>query len=96
MNRSDAKCSVNCSGRCRRWRKSGARRARRKKEIGMTAFDWDYVLYTGLSGSCGAITGQAPAVLEETPEHLIQVDEIGRRMKLIKKSSLIPCRWTTR
>ena len=34
----------------------------------MTAFDWDYVLYTGLSASCGAITGQAPAVLEETPD----------------------------
>ena len=33
------------------WRKQGAT----AKEIGMTAFDWDYVLKTGLSGHTAAV-----------------------------------------
>ena len=46
------------------WRRQGAT----EKEIGMVAFDWDYVLKTGLSGHCGPITDLQPAVLEDTPE----------------------------
>ena len=41
------------------WRAQGAT----EKEIGMAAFDWDYVLKTGLSAGCGPITGLTPTVL---------------------------------
>ncbi len=68
------------------WRRQGAT----EKEIGMTAFDWDYVLKTWLSGNCGAVTGMGTVVLEDTPEYSIQRDPMGRTMKLIKASATIP------
>jgi len=68
------------------WRSQGAT----EKEIGMTAFDWDYVLKTGLAGNCGAITDLKPVVLEETPEYTITRDGMGRTMKLIHQSATIP------
>ena len=68
------------------WRRQGAT----EKEIGMTAFDWDYVTRTGLPGHTGAITGIASVVLEDTPEYTISTDRMGRRMKLIKSSASIP------
>ena len=52
------------------WRAQGAT----EKEIGMTAFDWDYVLYTHLGGNCSAVTDREPVVIEDTPEQLIRVD----------------------
>ena len=61
-----------------------------QKEIEMTAFDWDYVLYTWLAGNCSARTGQQAVVLEDTPEYSIQRDGMGRTMKLIKQSATIP------
>ena len=68
------------------WRAQGAT----EKEIGMTAFDWDYALYTWLGGRCGPITDRSTVVLEETPDYLIQMDGMGRTMKLIKRSATIP------
>jgi len=68
------------------WRAQGAT----EKEIGMTAFDWDYVLYTWLGVTCGPLTGRRTVVLEDTPEYSIQVDGMGRTMKLIKQSATIP------
>ena len=68
------------------WRRQGAT----EKEIGMTAFDWDYVLYTHLPGNTGAITGRQEVILEDTPEYTISVDRMGRKMKLIKNSATIP------
>lgn len=68
------------------WRAQGAS----EKEIGMTAFDWDYVLNTWLGGNCAAMTGRTAEVIEDTPDYTIQVDEMGRKMKLIKKSATIP------
>jgi len=68
------------------WRRQGAT----EKEIGMTAFDWDFVTKTWLSGGCGAITGIEARVLEDTPEYSISIDGYGRKMKLIKKSATIP------
>ena len=68
------------------WKKQGATPA----EIGLTAFDWDYVLKTWLSGGCGPITGLKPVVLEDTPEYTITRDGLGRTMKLIKSSATIP------
>jgi len=70
----------------REWRRQGAT----EKEIAMTAFDWDYVLKTYLAGECGAVTGQQATVLEDTPEYTITLDEMGRKMKLIKSSASIP------
>jgi len=68
------------------WRSQGAT----QKEIDLTAFDWDYVKRTGLAGVTGAVTGITPKVLEETPEYTISTDVMGRRQKLIKKSSTLP------
>jgi len=68
------------------WRRQGAT----EKEIAMTAFDWDYVLKTGLAAHCGAITGRKSVILEDTPEYTISLDGLGRKMKLIKKSASIP------
>ena len=68
------------------WRRQGAT----EKEIGMVAFDWDYVLKTFLSADCGPITGLTPTVLEDTPEYTITRDGLGRTMKLIKSSATLP------
>ncbi len=68
------------------WRKQGAT----EKEIAMTAFDWDYVLYTHLPVRTGAVTGQGTTVLEDTPEIRITRDHMGRTMRLFKCSATIP------
>ena len=68
------------------WRAQGAT----QKEIDLVAFDWDYVLKTGLSANCGPITGLTPTVLEDTPEYTISRDGLGRKMKLIKSSATLP------
>ena len=68
------------------WRAQGAT----EKEIGMVAFDWDYVLKTFISSGCGPITGLQPTVLEDTPEYTISIDGLGRKKKLIKQSATIP------
>ncbi|MBE6559731.1 MAG: hypothetical protein E7662_01295 [Ruminococcaceae bacterium] len=68
------------------WRAQGAS----EKEIGMTAFDWDYVMRTSLSGSTGAHTGLKKVILEDTPEYTISRDTYGRKMKLIKSSATLP------
>ena len=47
------------------WRSQGAS----EKEIGMTAFDWDFVLKTGVSGACGPISEIEPKILEDTGEY---------------------------
>ena len=68
------------------WRRQGAS----EKEINMTAFDWDYVLRTELAGTCHAVTGIKPVVLEDTPEYTLSIDRRGRKQKLIKSSASIP------
>lgn len=68
------------------WRRQGAS----AKEIALTAFDWDYVLQTKLSGNCKASSGIETKVLEDTPEYRISIDTLGRRAKLCKKSASIP------
>lgn len=67
------------------WRKQGAT----EKEINMTAFDWDYVLKTFVAGNAFAVTGQQTVMLEDTPEYTITLDQMGRKMKLIKRSASI-------
>jgi len=68
------------------WRSQGAS----EKEIGMTAFDWDFVLKTGVSGACGPISEIEPKILEDTGEYTLSIDAYGRKTKLIKKSATIP------
>ena len=68
------------------WRAQGAS----EKEIGMTAFGWDYALLTHLSGHTGAVTGITPRVLEDTPDITVSVDAMGRKTKLFKQSATIP------
>ena len=68
------------------WRMQGAT----EKEINMSAFDWDYVLKTGLPGVCGAVTGLTPRIISDDPECTVSIDEMGRRSKLFKKSATIP------
>jgi len=67
------------------WRRQGAS----AKEISMTAFDWDYVLKTGLSGNCGPITGIKPVTLEDTPLYTKGIDHYGRQTLLFKQSATI-------
>ena len=68
------------------WRLQGAS----ESEISMHAFDWDYVLYSSLPGNCGAVTGIAPRILEDTPDRTVLTDGMGRLSKLFKKSATIP------
>lgn len=68
------------------WRRQGAT----AKEIDMTAFDWDYVLKTWLSGKTGAVTGKKAVILEDNPEYTLSIDEMGRKSKLCKNSATIP------
>ena len=68
------------------WRCQGAT----AKEIGMTAFDWDYVLHTTLAGITGPISDIQPRILEENEETRISIDHLGRTSKLCKKTATIP------
>jgi uroporphyrinogen-III decarboxylase len=68
------------------WRAQGAS----EDEISLEPFDWDYVPVVQCGGSTGVFGGPEPVTLEETDEHLLQRDMLGRTMKLIKRSSTIP------
>lgn len=68
------------------WRAAGVPEA----EIGMRAFDWDYVPLTWLAGNSGAITGIKPCILEESAEKTFAIDHMGRHTELIKNSATIP------
>ena len=67
------------------WRAQGAS----EKEIGMTAFDWDWTPTCWLAGNAGAVTGIAPQILRDTPEELLAIDRMGRRTRMVKKSATI-------
>ena len=60
------------------------------EEIGMTAFDWDYVPNVALAGKTGAVTGIMPQILKDTPEVRYEIDHYGRRTKLVKATATIP------
>jgi uroporphyrinogen-III decarboxylase len=62
------------------WRAQGAT----DDEIALTAFDWDYVPVVGCGGDTGMVGAPDPVVLEETAEHIVSRDGLGRTMKLIK------------
>jgi uroporphyrinogen-III decarboxylase len=68
------------------WRRQGASDA----ELDLTAFDFDFVEIVGCGGNTHPIGGQPERVLEDTPEHYIKLDYLGRRMKLCKGAATIP------
>jgi uroporphyrinogen-III decarboxylase len=68
------------------WREQGAS----EEEINMTAFDWDYVPVVQCGGQTGVFGGPAEQILEENDQHIIKLDDLGRRTKLLKGYSTIP------
>ncbi len=67
------------------WKAQGATEA----ELNLTAFDWDYVPVVECGGHTGFVGGTEQVVLEETDEHVISKDEMGRMMKLFKGKSTL-------
>ena len=57
------------------------------EELGMVAFDWDYVSVVECGGTTGIWGGQETRVVEETDEHVIQTDRLGRTTKRYKSVS---------
>ncbi|MFO7636668.1 MAG: uroporphyrinogen decarboxylase family protein [Clostridia bacterium] len=70
----------------REWVAQGAT----EEEIGMTGFDWDYVPYVSCGGNADIHGGKAPVIIEETDEHVVSMDALGRRVKLRKGYASIP------
>ncbi len=67
------------------WRKQGAT----EDEIGMDAFDWDYVPAVSCGGNTDVSGGLETRMEEETDEYIIETDNLGRRMKLMKGKATI-------
>lgn len=62
------------------WRKQGAS----EDEIKLTGFDFDFVKTVHCGGNTGIMGGFEPRVIEETNEHIISIDSLGRKNKLCK------------
>lgn len=62
------------------WREQGAT----QDEIDLVAFDWDYVPVVRCGGDTGFRGEDRSEVLEETAEHIIRRDHLGRTVKLCK------------
>ena len=73
-------------GLAEEWRDQGAT----QEEIDLIAFDWDYVPVVRCGGNTGLTGGSKPQVIEETAEHIIQRDHLGRTVKLCKGFATIP------
>ena len=67
------------------WRAQGAS----EEEISLAAFEWDSVQTVPCGGSAGP-RQKAPIILEDTPEHRIEIDYLGRRTMLCKKTATLP------
>jgi hypothetical protein len=68
------------------WRAQGAS----EDEIAMVGFDWDYVPYVECGGVCGPFPVSEPVVIEETDQHVLSRDYLGRTCKLCKGTATIP------
>lgn len=68
------------------WKQQGAK----QEEIELTHFCFDYVDAIGTGGNVGVRRGYKPVIIEETNEHIIQRDELGRTTKLCKGVASIP------
>ena len=58
-----------------------------QEEIDMVAFDWDYVPFVGCGGTMGIWGGAETSIVEETEDHVIQTDRLGRTTKRYKSVS---------
>ena len=68
------------------WKTQGAT----EDELNLTAFDWDYVDNVNCGASFDVFDAPEERVIEETKEHIITIDALGRKMKLMKASATIP------
>lgn len=68
------------------WLSQGASR----KEIELTAFDWDYVPFVECGGETGLMASGGPETIHEDSEYLIQRDCLGRTLKLCKRVATVP------
>lgn len=62
------------------WKMQGAT----EDELSLKAFDWDYVPIIHCGGNTNIINGFIPRVIEDTKEHTIAIDSLGRTTKLKK------------
>ncbi len=60
------------------------------EEIDLTAFDWDFVPVVSCGGHTGIFGGFKRRILEETREYVVERDELGRKVKLIKSIATLP------
>jgi uroporphyrinogen-III decarboxylase len=67
------------------WRSQGAS----EEELSLEAFDWDYVQMIDCGCSMEALKLQEPVILQDTPEHRIERDYLGRTVKLVKGKATI-------
>lgn len=67
------------------WRRQGAS----EEEVALSAFGFDCVRRQGVPVNTGLLGGFEPAVLEETPEYVIQRDRYGRTTQLHKTAATI-------
>jgi uroporphyrinogen-III decarboxylase len=72
-------------GLAEEWRAQGAT----EDEINMVGFDWDYVPYVECGGICGPFPVPEPTLIEETAEHVLTRDYLGRTCKLCKGTATI-------
>ena len=68
------------------WRAQGAT----EDEIALTAFDFDYVPLAFCGCNTGAHGGMKPKIIEDTADHTISTDHLGRTVKLCKGTATIP------
>lgn len=68
------------------WKTQGAT----EDELNLTAFDWDYVDNINCGANFDVFDAPEERVIEETKEHIITIDALGRKMKLMKASATIP------
>jgi len=66
------------------WRAQGATEA----EIDLTGFGFDYCPWHAVGVNTDMIDPRQTAVLEETDEYQICLDELGRHVKLFKSAGL--------
>ena len=68
------------------WKAQGAS----PEEIDLTAFDFDYVPVAQCGANVGVCGGFKKQILEDTPEHTIAIDHLGRKTKLLKGFATLP------
>jgi len=68
------------------WQAHGASQA----ELDLVAFDWDYVPVVWCGGNTGLSGGAKRTVIEESSTYLIERDELGRTLKMVKGVSTLP------